>query len=141
VGVEIEYDVLQGGHVFLPHFSLHNAEGAFAFVAFDQDPEWRGRRRPAGRYTSTGWIPGNLLSEGIMLIGPSVRTLGPDAWHFWEKNAAAFQVVDSLTGETARGDYQGGIPGVVRPLLKWSTAYRGADAAASLTRSKLAEHT
>jgi hypothetical protein len=31
--------------------------------------------------------------------------------------------VDSLTGETARGDYAGGIPGVVRPLLKWSTEY------------------
>jgi len=138
VGVEVEYDVLQAGHVFLPHFSVHNAEGAFAFVAFDQDPAWRRRPRPAGRYVSTGWIPGNLLSEGIMLIGPSIRTLGPDVWHFWEKNAAAFQVVDSLTGETARGDYPGGIPGVVRPLLKWSTEYRGAEPTGALALSGMA---
>ncbi len=121
VGVELEYEVLQPGHVFLPHFSVHNAEGAFAFVAFDQDPAWRRQPRPAGRYVSTGWIPGNLLSEGIMLVGPSIRTLGPDVWHFWEKNAAAFQVVDAPSGDTARGDFPGGIPGVVRPLLKWDT--------------------
>jgi lipopolysaccharide transport system ATP-binding protein len=121
VGVELEYDVLKPEHVFLPHFSVHNAEGAFAFVAFDQDPAWRRRARPPGRYLSTGWIPGNLLSEGIMLIGPSIRTLGPDVWHFWEKNAVAFQVVDAPSGDTARGDFPGGIPGVVRPLLKWDT--------------------
>jgi len=32
----------------------------------------------------------------------------------------AFQVVDTDEGNTARGDYVGPMPGVVRPLLEWS---------------------
>ena len=123
VGIEMEYDVLKGGSVLMPHFSVHNAQGVFAFVGMEHDPEWRGRPRPAGRYVSTGWIPGNLLSEGIMLIGPSVRSLEPDVLLFWERNAVAFQVTEVPGPDTARGDYPGGIPGAVRPLMRWTTEY------------------
>jgi lipopolysaccharide transport system ATP-binding protein len=123
VGVRMEYDVLQPGHVLLPHFSVHTGQGLFAFVGLDQDPAWRGQRRPPGRYCSTGWIPGNLLTEGIMLIGPSMRALEPDVLHFYEREAVSFQVVDTPGGNTARGDYPGGIPGATRPLLRWTTDY------------------
>jgi lipopolysaccharide transport system ATP-binding protein len=128
VGVELDYEVLTPGYVLLPHYTVHNAQGVLAFTALDQDPIWRGRPRPAGRYRSTGWIPGNLLSEGVMLIGPAMRSLGPDSLHFWEKNAVAFQVVDCPPGaSTARGDFPGGLPGAVRPLLRWSTEAGGQD--------------
>jgi lipopolysaccharide transport system ATP-binding protein len=126
VGVEMEYEVLAGGAVLFPHFSVHTGEGAFAFVGLDQDPVWRSKPRPVGRYLSTGWIPGNLLSEGIMLIGAAMRSLMPDQLHFWERDAVSFQVVDAPNADTARGDYPGGIPGAVRPLLQWTTEYRPA---------------
>jgi lipopolysaccharide transport system ATP-binding protein len=58
-----------------------------------------------------------------MLIGPSMRSLEPDILHFWERDAVSFQVVDAPNGQTARGDYPGGIPGAVRPLLRWTTEY------------------
>jgi lipopolysaccharide transport system ATP-binding protein len=121
IGVEMEYEVLKSGHVLLPHFTVHNPEGVCAFVANDQDPAWRGRPRPAGRYRSTGWIPGNFLAEGTMFVGPSMRTIGPDSSQFYEKSVIAFQVVDCPGGDTARGDYPGMMPGVVRPLLEWNT--------------------
>jgi lipopolysaccharide transport system ATP-binding protein len=38
-------------------------------------------------------------------------------------DAVAFQVIDSLDGDSARGDYAGPFPGAVRPLLKWSTEF------------------
>jgi lipopolysaccharide transport system ATP-binding protein len=38
-------------------------------------------------------------------------------------SAIAFQVADSLDGDSARGDYGGVFPGAVRPLLKWTTRY------------------
>src|SRR6202008_1190207 len=98
------------GHVLLPHYSVHTGQGAFAFVGLDQDPAWRGRPRPVGRYRSTGWIPSNLLSEGLMLIGPAVRSLEPDMLHFYGREAVSFQVIDVPGGDTARGDYPGGIP-------------------------------
>lgn len=123
VSVELEYEVLEPGAVLLPHFSVQTSQGVIAFVGIDQDPEWRGRPRPVGRYVSRGWIPGNFLSEGLMLIGPAMRSLEPDILHFHEPEAVSLHVVDSPNGETARGDYPGGIPGAVRPLLRWSSEY------------------
>jgi lipopolysaccharide transport system ATP-binding protein len=41
--------------------------------------------------------------------------------HAHEPNAVAFQVIDSQSGDSARGDYVGPMPGVLRPLLKWET--------------------
>ncbi len=73
---------------------------------------------------STGWIPGNFLSEGVMLIGAAMRSISPaDVLHFYERDAVSFNVVDCPNGLTARGDYPGGIPGAVRPLLHWTTRY------------------
>jgi lipopolysaccharide transport system ATP-binding protein len=127
VGVEMEYDVLTPGFALFPHFSVHTAQGAFAFVGNDQDPEWRSRPRPVGRFISTGWIPGNLLTEGLMLIGAAMRSISPsDILHFYERDAVSFQVVDVPNALTARGDYAGGIPGAVRPLLRWTTHYQPA---------------
>jgi lipopolysaccharide transport system ATP-binding protein len=41
--------------------------------------------------------------------------------HVHEREAVAFQVVDSLDGDSARGDYAGPMPGVVRPMVPWLT--------------------
>jgi lipopolysaccharide transport system ATP-binding protein len=123
LGIEMEYEVLKPGYSFLPHFTMHNADGILVFVAIDQDPTWRGQPRPPGRYISTAWIPGNFLAEGTMLIGPTMRTIEPDLLHFNESDSIAFQVIDAPGGGTARGDYTKAIPGVIRPLLKWDTDY------------------
>jgi lipopolysaccharide transport system ATP-binding protein len=123
VGIEIDYEVLQPGHVLLPHFTLHNAEGTFVFVTFDHSDEWRGRIRPPGRYVTTGWIPGNLLSEGPAIIGVAFRVMNPDRSLFWERDAVVFHVVDHQGEGSARGDFHGVIPGAVRPLLSWTTQF------------------
>jgi lipopolysaccharide transport system ATP-binding protein len=123
VGIELEYEVLQPGYVFHPHFGLRNEDGIVLFVAQDVDPTWRRRRRPTGRYRSTGWIPGNLLPEGVMSVGLTLMTLEPETVHASVRDAVVFRVVDSLSAsDTARGDYPRPIPGVMRPLLKWTTS-------------------
>jgi lipopolysaccharide transport system ATP-binding protein len=66
-------------------------------------------------------IPGNLLSEGTLFVGAAVSTLNPEVIHFYERDAVAFQVIDSIDGNSARGDYAGHMPGVVRPMLQWTT--------------------
>jgi lipopolysaccharide transport system ATP-binding protein len=123
VGIELEYEVLTPGHTLLPHYSLHNQNGVYVLTGLDQDPAWRRRPRPPGRYVSTGWIPGNFLAEGTMIIGAAMRTVEPDTLHFYERDAVAFQVIDCPDGDTARGDFAKPIPGVVRPLLKWTTQF------------------
>ena len=53
VGIELEYELLEPGHIFLPHFLATNESGVELFVAIDMDDEWRKRKRPVGRYVST----------------------------------------------------------------------------------------
>lgn len=74
-----------------------------------------------GQYSSTGWMPGNSLSEGEMLIGVSLVTPRPKRVHLYEQNIVSFQVVDQLEGGTSRGSLTASYPGAVRPLLTWTT--------------------
>jgi lipopolysaccharide transport system ATP-binding protein len=121
VGIEMEYEVLRAGYKMFAHIHLYNEEGVQVFSAHDVDPAWRQRPRPAGCWTSTAWIPGNLLSEGTMFIGVGLGTIDSAIGIFYEADTVAFQVIDSLDGNSARGDYAGKMVGIVRPLLKWDT--------------------
>jgi lipopolysaccharide transport system ATP-binding protein len=123
VALEMEYKVFQPGHILMPYFHVFNQEGTRIFITIDQDPAWRRRPRPVGHYRSTAWIPGNLLAEGTLFIGPAMRTKEPQIRHFVARDAIAIQVIDSLDGDSARGDWAGGLGGVVRPLLKWETRF------------------
>jgi lipopolysaccharide transport system ATP-binding protein len=120
----MEYDVLQPGVVLVPNFHFFNEEGVYVFVAGDLDPSWRRQPRPVGRFVTTALIPGNFFSEGGMVVGAAISTMDPAKTHFWERDVVAFQVVDSLEGDSARGDFGGPIPGVVRPILQWSTEFK-----------------
>lgn len=123
VALTMEYDVLKDGQVLVPNFHLFNEQGACIFITGDQDPAWHRKPRAAGRYTSTAWIPGNFLAEGTVVAHAAISTMDPVMIHAHERDAVAFQVVDSLEGGTARGDYAGQIPGVVRPLLRWTNEW------------------
>ena len=121
VDIEMEYEVLREGCVLVPNYHFFNEEGAYIFVSIDVDPAWHRRPKPPGRYVSTARLPGNFLGEGSVIVGAALSTLDPVDVHFFERDAVAFQVVDSAEGGSARGDYAGPVPGSVRPLLQWKT--------------------
>ncbi len=124
IGVEVTYEVLQPGHVLIPLCHFYNREGLHVFAAQDNQPEWRRRERPLGVYTSTAWVPGNFLSEGSLIVDVGINSYIPTVTaHFLEREAVGFQVTDTLSVDSARGDYTGEVPGVVRPVLKWSTDF------------------
>jgi len=123
VGIEMEYEVLKSGFKMRPAFSLYNEEGVRLFDAVDLDPAWRGHIRPCGRYRSTAWIPGNYLAEGTMFVDLGLDTLEPEIEQFYQRQVVAFLVHDSCEGDSARGDFAGHLPGVVRPLLNWKTTF------------------
>jgi lipopolysaccharide transport system ATP-binding protein len=123
VGIEMEYEVLTPNYLLVPNYHFYNEEGTCLFIAHDWSPEWRRRPKNPGRYHSTVWVPGNYLSEGSLIVGVAVSTYDPFTVHFYARDAVAFQVVDSLDGNSARGDYAGHLPGVVRPLLEVKTDY------------------
>jgi lipopolysaccharide transport system ATP-binding protein len=123
IHLEMEYEVMEEGHVLNPHFVLYNEAGEIVFITSDQDPKWRRRKRQKGRYLSTAVIPGNLLAEGIIMVSCNCHTLNPDVLQFMAQNAVSFHVVDSMEGDSARGDWAKDMPGVVRPLLDWKTEF------------------
>ena len=123
VGLEIEYEVLEPDKLLIPFLYVSNGEGIRVFSAVDQDPDWRGRPRPVGRYVSTAWVPGNLLTEGMLFVSSVIRSPERKIRHLHVPEAVAFQIVDSLDGDSARADYGGPMLGVVRPLLKWETQF------------------
>ena len=127
-GIELTYEVLEKGHTLAPVIEFYNDEGTEIFSTHDTQSEWRRHERPLAIYTSTVWIPGNLLAEGSLIGHVSIMSHFPSTvLHAYERNAVAFQVVDSSVGDSARGDYVGPMPGVVRPLLNWTTEAQNND--------------
>ena len=122
VGIEVEYDVLDAGHVLIPNYHFVNQDGLHVFSVQDAESEWRRRPRPVGRYVSTAWIPGNFLAAGNFSVDVAVSSHVPLVRvHALVQGPVAFEVVDSFDGDSARGDYMGDYPGVVRPIVEWST--------------------
>jgi lipopolysaccharide transport system ATP-binding protein len=124
--IEVTYDVLEEGHALVPVVELYNEEGTEVFSTHDTGAAWRRRPRPRGRYTSAVKLPGNLLAEGTLIAHVSIMSHFPSTiLHARAANAVAFQVLDEPGGVSARGDYAGPMPGVVRPLLEWETRADG----------------
>jgi lipopolysaccharide transport system ATP-binding protein len=58
-----------------------------------------------------------------MFVDVGLATLEPNIFQYEARQAIAFQVIDSADGHSARGDFARSMPGVVRPLLNWTTVF------------------
>ncbi len=122
IGIEATYEVLESGKILLPNFQVYNQSRVHLFTIQDVSDEWKRREKNKGKYVSTAWIPGNLMAEGSFFVNVAVVTYLPAMIvHFNALEAVSFDVADSLTGDTARGDYAGKMEGVMRPLVEWET--------------------
>ena len=125
-GIEMLWEVTKSGHDLSAHFGFINESGDLVFVTIDLDPKWRGKIRPLGRFRSTAWVPGNLLAEGLLYVNCYLYNNTLNVPDCGEEPAISFQIVDTYEGDSARGDYGQHFPGVVRPLLKWTTKFEPA---------------
>lgn len=114
--LRVEYQVESPGLKFRCTFGFHT-QGIYAFAAMEPVEEIRPHK---GRYYSSIIIPPHLLAEGEYIISISMFSSAGAKVHYVSlKNAIAFQVFDSMTGHSARGDYAQNFAGVVRPLFQW----------------------
>jgi lipopolysaccharide transport system ATP-binding protein len=126
VGIEIGFVVLRSSGVpVFPKLKVYDARRNVVFNAMDTSPRWR-EPSPAGDYTSTAWIPGNLLNEGLVSVDVGVCSIGPVKLHPHTgcSDAVSFHVQDPGEGDSAKGHFMGQWKGVVRPLLEWTTEER-----------------
>ena len=120
IGIAVTFDVLEPGWVLVPNFTVTNEDGINLFHPHDWSPEWRRKPRALGTHERIAWIPGNFMAEGSFIVSMAISSYDPVVVHVHELDAVAFQVLDSRDGDSARGDYAGPLPGVVRPVLTWT---------------------
>lgn len=129
--ISVEYDRADASVETSANLHFFNDEGICIFVSNDSTSSDSDALdvAGAGRVRATCRIPGNLLAEGTVYVHVAVSSFNPTQVHAYAADAVAFQVVDPMTGGSARGAYANDMPGVVRPLLDWTIeAARGTEA-------------
>ncbi|HAS39372.1 MAG TPA: ABC transporter ATP-binding protein [Microscillaceae bacterium] len=122
VGISIDYQVLKEGHTFTHGCNLYNEDDVNILNSHDIVSSLRLLPRKKGKYRATMWIPSNLLNEGIVKVGVALFEVSPFQLYCQETHVVAFQITDPIQGKSARGDYTGDFPGIVRPLLQWEAS-------------------
>ena len=121
VGLEMEFEVLEGGRKMLPSFDVYNEQGELIFVAVNTNESFASQTLTEGSYRSRALIPGDLLNEGFYNIGCHLSTTAPWHQHFNAQQQVSVQIVDNMKPGSARGVFMGKFPGAVRPKLNWNT--------------------
>ncbi|MDP6436356.1 MAG: polysaccharide ABC transporter ATP-binding protein [Gammaproteobacteria bacterium] len=123
VGIQITYDVLEGGQVLSPYFTIVSDAGVDLFSTTDADETADKVARKVGRYISTAWIPGGLLAGGTHYVRAVMRSVREQYRPFTERDIIAFNVIDRDSGKFGTGWWEGRPSGVISPRLQWSTEY------------------
>jgi lipopolysaccharide transport system ATP-binding protein len=121
VGITMQYEVIEEGNKIHGAFNFYDRNGINIFDAHENNTINYSDKKKCGVYETTVWIPKNLLSEGVILVGVALVTHDPFIVHFHEKDAIAFNLIDDVDNSPTRGDYVGSLPGIIRPLLKWES--------------------
>ena len=121
VGISMIYEVMEAGNKIHSAFNFYDRNGINIFDSHENNTNNYFERKNKGVYETTVWIPENLLSEGVILIGVALVTHDPFVIHFHEKDSIAFNMIDNQIESPTRGEYVGSLPGIIRPLLKWES--------------------
>lgn len=122
IGITFSFDVKQTLAPFTHGISVFDISGNNVFNAHDVSSGMRLLNREPGKYQVTAWIPENLLAEGSYSVQvAAMEVSGNNLIHFHEPDCVFFTVIDSLSGNSARGMYTGSFPGIIRPKLVWQS--------------------
>ena len=104
---------------------IFNTQGVIAFASIE--PSETIRSEP-GIYQSIVKVQAHLLSESEYSLNVSIFASAGAKQHYVNlRNVLNFQVYDSMTKPSARGDYTQNLLGVVRPMLKWDVSEKQSD--------------
>jgi lipopolysaccharide transport system ATP-binding protein len=119
IQIEFTYEILKENELFVCGFNLFNGDNIHILSSHDKDSETIKKPLPRGIYKRTIVIPGNLLAEGGYTCSFAIMRYNPFHVEFHEMEILSLNVIDEIGDNTVRGNYSGGFPGIVRPLLIW----------------------
>jgi lipopolysaccharide transport system ATP-binding protein len=117
--IEIEYWNLVEGLKIGTTVVIYNNEGICILGSMsNHDIEWHGKPRNSGLYRSICHVPANFFPECEITI--SVLIWGENyTWSYRENDILHASIYENKL--SVRGDYVGGMDGLVRPLFNWRT--------------------
>jgi len=114
------YEVKEHMKPFSQSIEVFNEEDVHLFSSHDVTNPLKNIERPSGVYIAEVIIPSNLLNEGKFSVSFFLFYKAPFEIIAQSEKTILFSIVDEMTGDSARGDYTQGWPGMFRPLLKWN---------------------
>jgi lipopolysaccharide transport system ATP-binding protein len=120
--IEIEFIVLKGGRFLQPTLQLVDDIGNTLFWSTDTDPELRRKPREKGSFKSSMFIPHDFLAPGTIIVHVGVVQIAHEfVNHANATDVLSISVIDDPSENSVRGGYNGPIPGLIRPRMKWTT--------------------
>jgi lipopolysaccharide transport system ATP-binding protein len=120
--IEIEFEILNNSNklLFNAYFSCISSDGSIVFVSGSSDKNAVSQK---GIYKFIAPIQGNFFNEGTYFLNIGVNSLTSGVQvHIEEINALSFNIKDPIYEvPTRQTGYNGIMPGVIRPLLNWTT--------------------
>ncbi|MCK4794430.1 MAG: ABC transporter ATP-binding protein, partial [Desulfobacteraceae bacterium] len=118
-GIQVEFETLIDRAILNVGIGVRDEEGTVLFSSIDfNEPQWGSKHKRKGRYTSTCYIPGNLLNSGRLSVDVSLKRYSPSLLHAREEGAIVLEVREVDTQLLQR------YPGVIRPSLEWKGRFR-----------------
>jgi lipopolysaccharide transport system ATP-binding protein len=119
-GICIEYEVLREIPYFTHGINVYTSTGIHLFSSHDNNKYQKETILKKGLYSTSVWIPGNLLQEGDYLLNVAAMRYTPFQVLFHEKDLLRIQIVDTALNSAKHEDYRLDIPGIIRPKLLWN---------------------
>ncbi|GAB4307753.1 MAG: ABC transporter ATP-binding protein [Phototrophicales bacterium] len=123
IGIEIEYLNITNGSYLIPSINLRDHFGNVIFVSSNRhstnelSDSWFDRAMPIGLYKTLCEIPPFLLNTKTYYVDVGIAN-NRNEWEVLLENVLQLKVYE--TGEMIK-DYSVGVPGQIRPYLKWIT--------------------
>lgn len=120
--IELEFThlITKENELFVSSVNVFNDHGIHIFSSHDVFAPTLKTPLDLGEYKRSVIIPGNLLTDGSYSCSYAIMRYNPFTVEFHQMEVLAFNIIDEVGDHTARGsNYKHGIPGLIRPLLKW----------------------
>ena len=121
--IEMEYSLTAALTGLRIGIYLNTARGDTVLTSFDTDDQAHFEKhgsRPAGHFTSTCWLPADLLNGGRYTLGVNASSYRVRRY-FMDEQALTFNVDTSGAPGMQRSEPR---PGILRPRLEWKIATR-----------------
>ena len=106
---------------FIHGLNLYNEQDINIFNSHDTTSEARFEKRNINDiFYAQCIIPKNFLNEGTYSVSLALFSAEPFIIYNHLLGLLRFRIIDLIDGTSARGEYTGGFPGIVRPILSWS---------------------